>query len=92
LPPLAPTRLASLHLRAKLKVAAAANPDISKRVGQFSKASPELAVCSNTMKSQNVTLKDLLPASLPPSAAAWCGSPIAIARLFSSGLEAVPLT
>jgi uncharacterized protein len=40
---------------------AAANPDISKRVGQFSKAGLELAACGNTMKSQNVTLKDLLP-------------------------------
>src|SRR3981189_732711 len=40
---------------------ASANPDLSKRVSQFSKAGLELAVCGNTMKSQNVTLKDLLP-------------------------------
>jgi intracellular sulfur oxidation DsrE/DsrF family protein len=39
---------------------ATANPDISKRVGQFSKAGLELAVCGNTMKSQKVALKDLL--------------------------------
>ena len=32
--------------------AASANPDITKRVGQFSKAGVELAVCGNTMKSQ----------------------------------------
>jgi intracellular sulfur oxidation DsrE/DsrF family protein len=40
---------------------ASANPDISRRVGHFYKAGIELAVCGNTMKSQNVTLKDLLP-------------------------------
>ena len=40
---------------------ASANPDLSKRVGQFSKAGLEFAACGNTMKSQNVTLKDLLP-------------------------------
>ena len=40
---------------------AAANPDVSKRVGQFSKAGLELAACGNTMASQNVSLKDLLP-------------------------------
>jgi intracellular sulfur oxidation DsrE/DsrF family protein len=38
-----------------------ANPDLSKRVGQFSRAGLELAACGNTMKSQNVALKDLLP-------------------------------
>lgn len=41
--------------------AAQANPDISKRVGDFSRGGIELAACGNTMKSQNVTLKDLLP-------------------------------
>ena len=40
---------------------ASANPDLSRHVGQFSKAGLELAACGNTMKSQNVTLKDLLP-------------------------------
>src|SRR5512144_1088282 len=40
---------------------AAANPDLSKRVSQFSKAGLELAACGNTMTSQNVALKDLLP-------------------------------
>ncbi|MCP3370848.1 hypothetical protein GPL20_03170 [Bradyrhizobium cajani] len=38
-----------------------ANPDISKRVGDFSKDGVELAACGNTMKAQNVTLTDLLP-------------------------------
>jgi intracellular sulfur oxidation DsrE/DsrF family protein len=36
-----------------------ANPDLSKRVGQFSRAGLELAACGNTMKSQNVARKDL---------------------------------
>jgi intracellular sulfur oxidation DsrE/DsrF family protein len=38
-----------------------ASPDLSKRVGQFSKEGLELAACGNTMKAQNVTLQDLLP-------------------------------
>ena len=60
---------------------AAANPDISKRVGQFSKAGLELAVCGNTMKSQNVTLKDLLPGFIP----AERGGVVRIAELQSQG-------
>jgi hypothetical protein len=40
---------------------ASANPDVSKRAGQFSKAGLSLAACGNTMTSQNVALKDLLP-------------------------------
>src|SRR5882762_7025474 len=41
--------------------AASANPDIVRRVGQFSRAGVEFAACGNTMKSQNVALMDLLP-------------------------------
>jgi hypothetical protein len=41
--------------------AASANPDVSRRVGQFSRAGVECAACGNTMKSQYVALKDLLP-------------------------------
>ena len=41
--------------------AAQANPDVSKRVGDFSRGGVELAACGNTMKAQNVTLTDLLP-------------------------------
>src|SRR5215471_10552415 len=41
--------------------AASANPDVTKRVGQFAKAGLELAACGNSMKSQNVTVKELLP-------------------------------
>jgi hypothetical protein len=38
-----------------------ANPDVVKRTGEFSKAGLALHACGNTMKSQHVTLKDLLP-------------------------------
>lgn len=60
---------------------ASANPDLSKRVGQFSKAGLELAACGNTMKSQNVTLKDLLPGFV----AAERGGVVRIAELQSQG-------
>jgi intracellular sulfur oxidation DsrE/DsrF family protein len=60
---------------------AAANPDLSKRVGQFSKAGLELAVCGNTVKSQNVTLKDLLPGLI----VAERGGVVRIAELQSQG-------
>ena len=40
---------------------ASANPDITGRIGQLSGAGLELAACGNTMKSQEVELKDLLP-------------------------------
>jgi intracellular sulfur oxidation DsrE/DsrF family protein len=60
---------------------AAANPDISKRVGQFSKAGLELAACGNTMKSQKVTLKDLLPGFI----VAERGGVVRIAELQSQG-------
>jgi uncharacterized protein len=42
-------------------LAASANLDLSRRVGRFARAGLELAACGNTMKSQNVSLKDLLP-------------------------------
>jgi hypothetical protein len=61
--------------------AASANPDISKRVGQFSKAGLEFAACGNTMKSQNVGLKDLLPGFI----AAEKGGVVRIAELQSQG-------
>lgn len=59
----------------------AANPDVSKRVGQFSKAGLELAACGNTMTSQNVALKDLLPGFV----AAERGGVVRIAELQSQG-------
>lgn len=60
---------------------ASANPDLSKRVGQFSKAGLELSACGNTMKSQNVTVKDLLPGFV----AAERGGVVRIAELQSQG-------
>jgi uncharacterized protein len=61
--------------------AASANPDTSKRVGQFSKAGLEFAACGNTMKSQNVALKELLPGFV----AAETGGVVRIAELQSQG-------
>ncbi len=58
-----------------------ANPDLSRRVGQFSKAGLELAACGNTMRSQNVTLRDLLPGFV----AAEKGGVVRIAELQSQG-------
>lgn len=60
---------------------ASANPDVSKRVSQFSKAGLELAACGNTMTAQNVTLKDLLPGFV----AAERGGVVRIAELQSQG-------
>jgi intracellular sulfur oxidation DsrE/DsrF family protein len=60
---------------------ASANPDLSKRVGQFTRAGLELAACGNTMKSQNVTVKDLLPGFV----AAERGGVVRIAELQSQG-------
>lgn len=58
-----------------------ANPDLSRRVGQFSKAGIEFAACGNTMKSQNVGLADLLPGFI----AADRGGVVRIAELQSEG-------
>ena len=61
--------------------ASAANPDLSKHVGQFAKAGLELAACGNTMKSQKVGLADLLPGFV----AADRGGVVRIAELQSQG-------
>ncbi|MGY4473179.1 DsrE family protein [Bradyrhizobium sp. USDA 3364] len=61
--------------------AAAANPDMSKHVGQLSKDGIELAACRNTMKSQNIGLKDLLPGFV----AAERGGVVRLAELQSQG-------
>ena len=58
-----------------------ANPDLSRRVGQFSRAGIELAACGNTMKSKNVGLADLLPDFI----AADRGGVVRIAELQSQG-------
>src|SRR5437868_13420824 len=39
---------------------AQANPDVSKRIGDFSRDGVEIAACGNKMKAQNVKLADLL--------------------------------
>ena len=60
---------------------AQANPDITRRVGDFSKDGVELAACGNTMKAQNITLKDLLPGFI----SAEKGGVVRIAELQSQG-------
>ena len=61
--------------------AASANPDITRRVGQFSKAGVELAACGNTMQSQKIELKDLLPGFVSVDQ----GGVVRIAELQSQG-------
>ena len=61
--------------------AGSANPDIVKRVGHFSKARLELSACGNTMRSQKVGLKDLLPGFI----SADRGGVVRIAELQSQG-------
>ncbi len=58
-----------------------ANPDISKRISDFAKGGIELAACGNTMKSQNITLTDLLPGFV----SAEKGGVVRIAELQSQG-------
>jgi intracellular sulfur oxidation DsrE/DsrF family protein len=58
-----------------------ANPNLSRHVGQFSKVGVELAACGNTMKSQNITLADLLPGFV----SADKGGVVRIAELQSQG-------
>ena len=60
---------------------AQANPDITRRVGDFSKDGVELAACGNTMKAQNITLKDLLPGFV----SAEKGGVVRLAELQSQG-------
>jgi intracellular sulfur oxidation DsrE/DsrF family protein len=38
-----------------------ANAEVTRRLGELSKTAPTLYACGNTMKSQNITLKDLPP-------------------------------
>ncbi|SCB12448.1 hypothetical protein GA0061099_1001840 [Bradyrhizobium yuanmingense] len=60
---------------------AQANPDVSKRVGDFSQGGIELAACGNTMKAQNVTLSELLPGFIN----AEKGGVVRLAELQSQG-------
>jgi hypothetical protein len=41
--------------------AAAANPDTARKLASFAKSDVRLNACGNTMRGQNVTLKELLP-------------------------------
>ena len=41
--------------------AASATPEVTKRADDFSKSGLQLNACINTMRAQDVTLKDLLP-------------------------------
>jgi hypothetical protein len=40
---------------------AGANPDVTRRLASFVKSDVKLNACGNTMRGQNVTLKELLP-------------------------------
>jgi intracellular sulfur oxidation DsrE/DsrF family protein len=61
--------------------ATSASPDMTRRVGQFSKSGVEMAACGNTMKSQHVTLDDLLPGFV----SADRGGVVRIAELQAAG-------
>lgn len=56
-------------------------PDVSAKIGQFSKEGLQLAACGNTMKAQHVTLEDLLPGFVE----AEKGGVVRIAELQSQG-------
>jgi intracellular sulfur oxidation DsrE/DsrF family protein len=58
-----------------------ANPDVTRRVGQFRNAGLELAACAHTMRAQNVALRDLLPGF----ASADKGGVVRLAELQSQG-------
>jgi len=60
---------------------ARATPDITQHVGRLSKAGVGFAACGNTMKSQKVTLADLLPGFV----SADKGGVVRIAELQSQG-------
>jgi uncharacterized protein len=60
---------------------AQATPDLSQHVGRLSKAGLELAACGNTMRSQKISLGDLLPGFV----AADKGGVVRIAELQSQG-------
>jgi intracellular sulfur oxidation DsrE/DsrF family protein len=61
--------------------AASAPPDLARRIRQFAKTGLELNACANTMKAQNVELKDLLPGFIKAAR----GGVVRIAELQSLG-------
>jgi len=60
---------------------ASASPESVKRLADFSRAGLQLNACGNTMKAQEVTLKDLLPGFVVAEA----GGVVRIAELQSMG-------
>lgn len=60
---------------------ASASPESIKRIADFSRLGLQLTACNNTMKAQEVTLKDLLPGF----AVAEAGGVVRIAELQSQG-------
>src|SRR4051812_21952143 len=60
---------------------ASASPESVKRLADFSRAGIQLNACGNTMKAQEVTLKDLLPGFVVAEA----GGVVKIAELQSQG-------
>jgi intracellular sulfur oxidation DsrE/DsrF family protein len=52
--------------------AAAANRDTARKLASFVKSDVRLNAYGNTMRGQNVTLKDLLPGFSIAERAAWC--------------------
>lgn len=65
----------------KAFLASAANPDMTRRVSGFSNSGLALHACGNTMKAQNITLKDLLPGFVEADR----GGVVRIAELQASG-------
>jgi intracellular sulfur oxidation DsrE/DsrF family protein len=61
--------------------AAQANPDLTQHVSRLTQAGVGLAACGNTMKSQKITVNDLLPGFV----AADKGGVVRIAELQSQG-------
>ncbi len=61
--------------------AAAATPDMSKRTDELSKSGLQLNACINTMRAQEVTLKELLPGFM----VADKGGVVRLAELQSQG-------
>jgi intracellular sulfur oxidation DsrE/DsrF family protein len=60
---------------------AQANPDLTKRVGDFRKDGLEMNACGNTMKATHITLADLLPGFI----AAEQGGVVRLAELQGQG-------
>jgi intracellular sulfur oxidation DsrE/DsrF family protein len=58
-----------------------ASPESIKRIADFSRLGLQLTACNNTMKAQEVTLKDLLPGFVVAEA----GGVVRIAELQSQG-------